>query len=185
VCAERGFVATFCCVVLIGLSCAGTVVRSSSPSALRLAELTQDIEALGPAVHTDEAQLAATEALRATSELARAYRMTRPAQVHNVLVHIGLRQRGLCCHWAEDLVARMNDLDLSSLEVHWVVASRGSLLREHSSVLLVPTGHSFEQGLVLDGWRDSGNLVWVRPVEDRYAWSLHPLDGQWDRLRCL
>lgn len=183
-CAERAFVATLCSVALIGLSCAGTAVRSSSPSASRLSQLAQDIEALGPAVDNDEARLAATEALQATGELARAYRMTRPAQLHNLLVNMGLRERGLCCHWAEDLVARMVDLELSSLEVHWVVASRGSLLREHSSVLLVPTGDSFEQGLVLDGWRDSGDLVWARPVEDRYAWSLHPLDGQWNRLRC-
>jgi hypothetical protein len=100
------------------------------------------------------------------------------------MFNVGLRERGLCCHWAEDLVARMLSLDLQSLEVHWVVASRGSLLREHSSVLLVPNGEPSDKGLVLDGWRDSGTLVWAVAAADRYAWTVHPLDGEWDALHC-
>jgi hypothetical protein len=166
------------------LACASPGPPPAAPDASRLAELTRAIAGLDDSVPPAEAEHAAYEALQATAELGYAYAMTTPPQLHNLLVNAGIRERGLCCHWAEDLVARMLSLELESLEVHWVVASRGSLFREHSSVLLLANGQSFERGLVLDGWRNSGELVWANPAADRYAWEIHPLDGEWNDLHC-
>lgn len=171
-------------VVLVSAACVGPARPAAAPDATRLSQLTAAISGLGEWVAPSDASRAAYEALQATAELAHQYEMTRPAQFHNFLVNTGFRDRGLCCHWAEDFVARMLSLELKSLEVHWGVASRGSLLREHSSVVLVPNGQTFESGLVLDGWRDSGMLVWSGVAEDRYAWGVHPLDGEWDDLHC-
>ncbi|MCA9509852.1 MAG: hypothetical protein KC560_04050, partial [Myxococcales bacterium] len=67
---------------------------------------------LDAAVDAGEARLAAQTALAATREVAEVYRMTWPPQLHNALVNSGLRERGLCCHWAEDMAARLRALDL-------------------------------------------------------------------------
>lgn len=172
------------CAAALALGCAGPGAGPPAPDASRFAQLTQAIGELGAAVSPGDAERAAHEALQASAELAHSYRMTSPALLHNALVNVGFLDRGLCCHWAEDLAARLVKLELASLEVHWVVAYRGRMFREHNSVLLVPNGQGYETGLVLDGWRDSGELVWARPTPDRYPWELHPLDGQWSRLHC-
>lgn len=168
-----------------------------------VAELAAAIEGLGPAVDADEARRAAFTAWRTAAELARGYRLVRPPLWHNFLVNGGLRDRGLCCHFAEDLLASLRALELQTLELHWVVASFRDPWREHSSVLLRPRalgrrpkapaaaspgatrdGTLPEGGLVLDAWRASGDLVWAVPGEDEYPWEVHPLDGRWSELHC-
>jgi len=146
--------------------------------------LAAAIAELDASVDPAEARAAANAAVAGARELADAYRMTWPPLLHNALVNTGILERGLCCHWAEDLSQRLRALDLQTLDVHWVVAHHGSLLREHNSPLLAARGQRFENGLVLDGWRKSGALVWAPVASDRYPWRRHPLDGEWERLHC-
>ena len=151
---------------------------------MRVEALSAEIAALAPDVALDEAERVAYAALAGSAELAREYRLTRPALLHNLLVNTALRERGLCCHFTEDLLARLRALELETLELSWVVARHGSQLREHSSVLLRPRGGAFEHGLVIDAWRESGELVWAPAGGDRYPWVIHPLDGDWAALHC-
>ena len=81
-------------------------------------------------------------------QLADEYRVVRPAVLHNVLIRVGLKNRGLCYHWAEDLLKQLNALDLKNYQLHWGVAHRGSELREHNSVVITASGQAFERGLV-------------------------------------
>lgn len=177
---------TAACLLLAVLgACAGP--RGGVPAAsgdLRIRSLASAILALGSPVARDEAQRAAHSLVTRSEQLESDYRMVRPARLHNLLVNLGLRERGLCCHFAEDLIADLLALELRTLEVHWVVARHGSRLREHSSVLLVPSGGDFEQGLVVDAWRRAGELVWARATADRYPWELHPMSGHWAQLHC-
>lgn len=155
-----------------------------TPESPQVVALSREIRALGPTVDGGEASRAARTLLRRTRELVGEYRLVRPAHAHNVLVNLGLRERGLCCHFAEDLIAGLRALELTSLDVHWVVARHGSRLREHSSVLLAPSGAPIGRGLVFDAWRHSGELLWTRIDDDRYPWELHPLSGRWEALHC-
>ena len=102
-------------------------------------------------------------------ELARQYRVVRPAIWHNVLVNLGLRERGLCFQWADDLSGKLESLHLRTLKVRRGVA-RLETRREHSSVVLTAPGQAFNQGIVLDAWRHSGRLYWCGVKEDKYPW---------------
>ncbi len=132
-------------------------------------ELAQALRLLAPTVEATEADRAATCAYAAARELAREYRVVRPAILHNMLVNMGVRDRGLCYHWADDLEARLRALDLKSLELHRGVAGLGTY-REHSSVVLTAVGQPFEEGIVLDAWRRGGKLFWLGVKKDRYQW---------------
>ena len=108
----------------------------------------------------------------------------RPPQLGNLAFHLGLRERALCCHWAEDLLRELSALELESVDLRWGVAHWGSQMREHSAVVAVPRGARFEQGLVLDAWRHSGELYFARVDRDRYPWRPHPSDDLRHQLAC-
>lgn len=151
----------------LGLLLAGctTPPRPADPVAL-----TQRIRQLSPAVDPEEADVLATTACDYSWQLARTYRVVRPARWHNLLVNCGLRQRGLCYHWADDLGTRLAELRLKSIELHYAAAHRGSYLREHNALVITGPGQTFEQGLVLDAWRNSGRLFWAEVTADSYPW---------------
>ena len=117
-----------------------------------------------------EAGQVAETAITYSSDLAEEYDLVRPAVLHNVFVRMGIKDRGLCYHWAEDLMQRLQLLDLKTYQLHWGVAYRGSELREHNSVVITARGEPFETGLVLDPWRNSGDLYWALIQKDKYPW---------------
>ena len=134
--------------------------------------LRGEILALGDEgeVSEEEAALLADTSVRHAAALARSYRMVRPIEIHNTLVNLGLRKRGLCYQTAEDMYVRLRDLDLKTLRLHWGVAHKGDLWLEHSGVIVTARDRPFAEGLVIDAWRHSGRLRWARVAEDRYPW---------------
>jgi len=162
--------------------CAGVhtlSVGSSSPAGprtentywQRVEELSKALAGLGPGSDSGEARRVAETAIGYSTFLAQEYHLVRPPILHNVLVRLNLKDRGLCYHWAEDLLQRLRALELKYYRLHWAVAYRGSELREHNSVVITAGGNAFEQGMVLDPWRYSGNLFWSPVTEDRYPWK--------------
>lgn len=150
------------------------------------AGLAAELRALGPTVAPAEASLTAETACGYSLQLAREYRVVRPAIFHNVLVNLGIRKRGLCFQWADDLSARLETLHLQTLQIRRGVA-RLDTRREHSSVVLTAVEQPFEQGVVLDAWRHSGRLFWGAVRDDKYPWiqvdvlpeaDTHPSLGQ-------
>ena len=142
----------------------------------RVESLSRALRALDSQVSEKEARKVAQSAVTHTELLGRRYQIVRPPQLHNLLVKIGLKKRGLCYHWTEDLLTHLAELQLRHLQLQRVVAHRGSDLREHHSVMVTARQKPFEQGIVLDGWRGSGELFWAPVGEDRYPWVL--LDAQ-------
>jgi hypothetical protein len=161
--ARRGLVALVLGFVLAGCT--------TPPNAADPAGLTPRLLQLGAAVDAEEADALATTACDYSWQLARTYRVVRPARWHNLLVNCGLRQRGLCYHWADDLGARLDALQLRSLVLHHAVAHQGSWLREHNALVVTAVGQPFEQGLVLDAWRGSGRLFLTAVTADQYPWK--------------
>lgn len=170
-------------LVVLGTGCASTQRQADCDrqvSALR-ARLLQ----LGPNVDEQEAASLARAAVDGSSALARDYRAVRPAWFHNVLVNHGLRSRGLCFQWANDLFARLGKLDPRTLDLYLVVAHMDTR-REHNAIVVTAHRDSFDQGVVLDAWRHSGRL-WFGDVDtDKYPWQLLPHDRvQPELLGCV
>lgn len=140
----------------------------------KVKQLEQVLVALSGTVAKTEALLVAETAVRESAVLAEAYQLVRPAVAHNLLVALGLKDRGLCYHWTEDLMKRLQALDLKSFQLHWGVAYRGSEMREHNCVVITAKGQVFIKGIVLDPWRNSGNLFWAQVATDNYPWKVLP-----------
>lgn len=152
---------------LLCTGCVGVMPRQNhSPAALANA-----LQALSPKVSAAEAQRAAECAYTTSARLKHDYRIVGPAIFQNGLVNLGLRERGLCYHWTEDLLREMQRLDLKTLQIHWVVSHPGDLL-ESNALVLTARGQSFAEGIVLDPWRHAGNLYWNPTTADRaFAWQ--------------
>ena len=158
------------------VGCAVPAAPPAVPTAIvdhRLGELNRAIRSLGEDIHPGEARRAARTALEYSRQLAYEYGVTDSAIIHNIKVNLGLRQQGLCVDWTRDLMARLQQENFSSLDLHWGIANYERLFRlEHSSVIISARGASLDQGLVLDPWRFSGSLFWAPVSQDQdYPWK--------------
>jgi len=155
--------------------CAGSGARLEQPTAVeqtRVDDLDLAILSLGPGVDPEEARRAASVAIAYSRQQARDYDITGSPIFHNIMVNLGFRDRGLCVDWTHDLMARLRRERFHSLDLHWGVANYESTFRiEHSTVIISARGDSLQQGLVLDGWRHSGELYWAPADDDPgYPW---------------
>lgn len=139
-----------------------------------IAALKEQLIDMADAVDRAEAHKVAEAAIIYSQALAARYQVVRPAVWHNILVRVGVRDRGLCYHWTTDLMRKLQTLDLASFDLYWGVAHRGSELREHNSVVISARGQVFESGIVLDPWRHSGDLYWAEVSNDRFPWRELP-----------
>lgn len=139
----------------------------------RIAQLGDAIKALDHSIETAEARRAARIAIEYSRDLAQQYEIADSPLMHNLKVQLGLKPRGLCIHWTEDLRARLRQEKFRSLDLHWAIANYEAAFRlEHSSVVISAAGAAIEQGLVLDPWRDSGHLYWTPTLADAdYGWK--------------
>lgn len=162
--------------VLVGLTlivlaaCGGYGPSDIAPD--EVARLEAGLLSLGSEVDPEEAARAAQIAYEYTAVLARDYGITDPPLVHNTKVNMGLRPRGLCWHWAEDLENRFLAEEFETLDVLRAIAnSESDWLIDHSTALLAPKGGVLEDAMVLDPWRFGGRLFWGTVLEDtRYDW---------------
>ena len=139
----------------------------------RIRDLNHAILNLGDDIDASEAQRAASISIRYSHELARQYEITTSPIMHNLLVNLGLKSRGLCVDWTADLLTRLKQERFYSLDLHWAIANYETTFSlEHSTVVISARGNSIRQGLVLDPWRNSGALFWAPTLEDSgYAWK--------------
>lgn len=170
--------------LLLALAAGCTTVTPAPPSASDEQSLTAALAALDASVDPAEAAALSRTAYRASRELTTHYRMVGSADIHNLLVNLGLRERGLCCDWARDMLLRLAALDAQTLTLHWITAYEGQGIDEHNSVLVTPRGGGLANGIVIDGWRSPGRLVWIAAPADRYPWQLHAANPDWQRIHC-
>jgi hypothetical protein len=157
---------------LVVAGCGMPLEDRTPPSRDEIAELAVAIRALGPEVDPAEAERAARIAYEHTHELALAYQITDPPLVHNSKVNMGLRPRGLCWHWAEDIENRLAEEQFRTLTLHRAIANADNPFRiEHSTTIVSRRGDDMFDGIVLDPWRKGGYLFWSRTVADAdYDW---------------
>lgn len=134
--------------------------------------LTQALRILGPDVDPEEAYRAARVTYAEVWRLAQLYEIEDAPLTHNSKVNLGLKPRGLCYHWADDLETRLKQERFRTLELHRAVANWDNILLEHSTVILSARGQSLYDGIVLDPWRRGGTLYWAPTRDDhRYTWT--------------
>ncbi|APZ51900.1 hypothetical protein [Salipiger abyssi] len=153
--------------------CAGTPAHElQPPSETEIAALAQEIRSLGPEIAPEEASRAARVSLEYPLRLAQAYEIEDAPYIHNIKVNQGLKPRGLCYQWADDLEARLRQEGFTTLKLHRAIANSESALRiEHSTVIVSAPGDGMYEGIVLDPWRNGGKLYWGPVREDtRYPW---------------
>jgi hypothetical protein len=136
---------------------------------LQVAELEQAILALGPGIDPEEAAVAARASYEHTRDLAIEYRITDLALVHNVKVNLGLKPRGLCKHWAQDMESRLVAEKFETLTIHRAIGTFIGV--DHSTAIISRKGDDMFRGIVIDPWREGGRLTWIRTSEDtRWGW---------------
>ncbi len=134
--------------------------------------LAQAIINLDPSVDPMEAARAAEIAYNYSLVLRQEYNVTDSALLHNAKVNQGLRPRGLCWHWADDLQTRLRQEGFETLDLHRAIANHDTILIEHSTVVMSARGKKMREGIVLDPWRYGGHLFWSPVLEDsRYNWE--------------
>ena len=141
----------------------------------RIDELEQAILDLDDEIDPGEARNAAIIAIEYPLQLALEYEVTDSPLMHNFLVNIGAKPRGLCVDWTYDLLVRLQQERFRSLQLHWGIANYDNAFRiEHSTVIISARNQPLQQGLVLDPWRHSGQLFWAKTLDDpQYHWRPH------------
>src|SRR5215469_10567793 len=132
-------------------------------------ELANHVAALSPRVDRNEAWLLAECAYATVARLRQKYRMFGTPIFNNFLIYHGLRKRGYCYQWTEDLLLALDTLKLKTLELHWGEAHAGTWM-EDNCLVVTAKGQPFERGMILECWRHLGHLRWnlVPSDQDRY-----------------
>lgn len=148
-----------------------TIVKAiNSDDDQKIVSLYKAIMSLGPNIVASEAQFVAREAVLYPKILANRYKLMSPPLYQNVLVNYGRRDRGLCYQWTRDMGLQINR-PMKSLHFFHGVAFRRNHWKEHSTLVVAAKGKGVPDGIVLDPWRNSGNLFWSRVKDDKkYPW---------------
>ncbi len=135
----------------------------------KIRELTKAIMGLSPNVNKEEAMFVAYEAVLYPKVLANKYNLMSPPNYQNHLVNTGSRKRGLCFEWAEDLMAHLQR-PYKTLTLERGMAFQWKSL-EHNVPTIRAKGQAFSTGIILDAWRESSSLVWMKVKnDDAYPW---------------
>jgi hypothetical protein len=127
--------------------------------------LADQLAALSPRVNREDAELLAQCAYATVSELRREYRMFGTPIFNNFLIYHGLRKRGYCYQWSEDLLVALDKLKLTSLELHWGEYDPHTW-RENNCIVVTAKGQPFQRGIMLECWRHLGHLYYGAVVAD-------------------
>ena len=127
--------------------------------------LRDALVALAPDVDPGEAELLSVTAHTASRSLAREYRLVWTPIFQNLLIHMGKRQRGYCGHYTRDIGERLKELRLKTLVLHWGAAYAGTL-DENNCLVVTARNQPFEEGIIIDGWRNAGRLFWCPLKKD-------------------
>lgn len=146
-----------------------TVHKLEGPHDQKVRELAFRVTETSPTIHPREAQILSDAAIKKAEVLREEYDVFGPPLMHNFMVNTGFRERGLCYQWAEDMYPVLQDLNLKTVRFHRAVALRGHL-REHSAIVVTGLQQSFYDGLVLDPWKYSGRLAWIKVTDSKYPW---------------
>lgn len=148
-----------------------TVSAITSTEQNKISALKKAIMSLSPHIDPQEAHFVAREGVMYPMVLSNQYGLVSPPLLQNVLVNYGYRKNGLCWQWTRDMGKQLGKKPLKTLDFHHAVAFRRNYWKEHSTLVVSAKGGKVREGIVLDPWRNSGNLYWNFVRRDtKYPW---------------
>jgi len=142
--------------------CSSTVWAQDEKS---VSGLRDALVALAPRnVDPCEAELLSVTAHTMSRQLAREYGVTGDPAVHNFLINVGAKKRGICADYTHDIGARLKEFHFKTLVLHWG-AAYAKESDENNALVVTARNQPFQDGIVLDGWRRGGRLFWC-PVKN-------------------
>jgi hypothetical protein len=152
---------------LVGIFVFATCATAlSAQDAKSIAGLRDALIALSPrTVDPREAALMSETAHRKSRECAREYGVNTDPAVHNYLINIGVKKKGICADYTHDIGATLRDLRFKTLVLHWG-AAWPKASDENNALVVTARNQPFLDGIVLDGWRRGGRLFWCRVRDD-------------------
>jgi hypothetical protein len=162
-------------LTLLLVSCAVKVPVFEEINTRKLAQLLQSLDS---DISYDDARYLSQDIFMQTAVLTQKFKMTSPPQYHNFLVNVGLKDKGLCYHWADTLYAYFSKQNHPSFEFHLISSHRGEYWREHNALVVSAKSKKIEEGIVIDPWRHSGILYFSKLKDDiEYHWVHRPSRG--------
>jgi hypothetical protein len=143
-----------------------------------IAKFTEAMLKMSPTADPREAQQISEIAHRESRRLGKEYRMVGFSGFQSFLVNIGAREKGHCFHFAYDIGRKLRELPLRTLELHWGAADPGKRL-EHNVLIVTGRGQPIREGYIIDGWRNSGRLLWKEVKTDYYKWGEDSKETAW------
>ncbi len=112
-----------------------------------------------------ESKELATLAVTHSKVLANRYKLVSPPLYHNFLVNSGKREKGLCYDFVDDLMAEIRTRHFKHFTFKWGRANANAL-DEHNVIVVLSKGVPFKEGIILDAWRNSGKVYFVKVKDD-------------------
>jgi len=148
--------------------CGGVVCAQDEKS---INDLRSALIALSPrTVDPREAALLSETAHQTSRQCARDYGVTGDPAIHNYLIHIGVKKKGICADYTRDIGAKLKEFHFKTLVLHWG-AAYAKASDENNALVVTARNQPFLDGIVLDGWRRAGRLFWC-PVRNDHEYEL-------------
>src|SRR5438093_11910523 len=128
-------------------------------------DLAKALTALARDVNPAEAQALSVTAHTKARSLKKEYRVVLNPEFTVFLYNIGMRKRGWCGHWAQDIGAQLKELKLKTLVLHWGEAYPNTT-SENNALVVTARNQPFQDGIIIDGWRRAGRLFWCPVIKD-------------------
>ena len=133
--------------------------------------LNQMLLELNSSIDSKEANDLSKEAVWYSHSLASNYKVVSPPLWHNTLVNVGIRKKGLCYEWAGDLLRHLLSREYKSFRFYFIGSDIGNYF-EHNALAVTFDGGDLNHSIVLDAWRNSGNLYFDKIENDKkYSWK--------------
>ena len=164
--------------LILSFFLAGCIVTAPSVSQTKVTQLSLLFQSLDSNITQNEAMQLSKDIFHKTQQLTKEFELTSPPQFHNLLVTVGVREKGLCYHWSDALYDYLSQKQYASFEFHLVGANIGEYFYEHNALVVVAKGGKVEEGIIIDPWRDSGELYFSKVKDDSsYRWTHRPKRG--------
>ena len=155
-------------VLIFAFAVCATSVWAQDEKSIK--DLRDALVALAPrSVDPNEAELLSVTAHNMSRQLAREYGVIGDPAVHNFLINIGARQRGICADYTRDIGTRLKEFHFKTLVLHWGGAYAKES-DENNALVVTARNQPFPDGIVVDGWRRGGRLFWC-PVKNDHEYE--------------
>ncbi len=103
--------------------------------------------------------------------LSNKYKLVSPPNFQNFLVNFKIKERGLCYQWMYDLSSFVEKKSYQTFSFYHAVDSLNTIF-EHNVLVVSSKKSSFENGIIIDPWRDSGTIHSIKLKDDKdYHWN--------------